>query len=81
MQTDIFSAGRFSIAVSAGAFTASDQRPALKIAVWTRKTGSRHDEVLDAAITYKINGTYPSNSLKDRNAWLHQRIHAVTDFL
>ena len=24
-----------------------------------------HNEVLDAAITYKIDGTYPSNSLKD----------------
>ena len=42
---------------------------------------SDHDEVLDAAITYKIDGTYPSNSSKDRNAWLHQRIHAATDFL
>ena len=27
---------------------------------------SDHDEVLDAAITYKIDATYPSNSLKDR---------------
>ena len=27
---------------------------------------SEHDEVLDAAITYKIDGTYPSNSSKDR---------------
>ena len=41
---------------------------------------SDHDEVLDAAITYKIDGTYSSNSSKDRNAWLHQRIHAATDF-
>ena len=42
---------------------------------------SDHVKVLDAAITYKINGTYLSNSSKDRNAWLHQRIHAATDFL
>ena len=27
---------------------------------------SDHDEVLDAAITYKIDGIYPSNSSKDR---------------
>ena len=27
---------------------------------------SDHDEVLDAAITYKIDGTYPSNLSKDR---------------
>ena len=26
---------------------------------------SNHDEILDAAITYKNYGTYPSNSLKD----------------
>ena len=26
---------------------------------------SDHNEVLDAAITYKIDGTYPSNSSKD----------------
>ena len=28
---------------------------------------SDHNEVLDVAITYKIDGTYPSNSSKDRN--------------
>ena len=27
---------------------------------------SDHDEILDAAITYKINGTYPNEALKDR---------------
>ena len=27
---------------------------------------SDHDEVLDAAITYKINGTYPSNYMVKR---------------
>ena len=27
---------------------------------------SEHDKILDAAITYKTDGTYPSNSLKDR---------------
>ena len=27
---------------------------------------SDHNEVLDAAITYKIDGTYPSNLSKDR---------------
>ena len=27
---------------------------------------SDHDKVLDAAIAYKIDGTYPSNSSKDR---------------
>ena len=27
---------------------------------------SDHDKVLDAAITYKIDGSYPSNSSKDR---------------
>ena len=28
---------------------------------------SDHNECLDVAITYKIDGTYPSNSSKDRN--------------
>ena len=34
---------------------------------------SDHDEVLDAAITYKIDGTYPSNSSKDRNRAIRKR--------
>ena len=30
------------------------------------KNNSDYDEVLNAAITYKIDGNYPSNSSKDR---------------
>ena len=29
---------------------------------------SDYDEILDAAITYKIDGTYPSEALKDRKS-------------
>ena len=32
-----------------------------------------HDEILDAAITYKIDGTYPCNSLKDRKRAIRKR--------
>ena len=34
---------------------------------------SDHDEVMDAAITYKIDGTYPSNSSKDRKREIRKR--------
>ena len=34
---------------------------------------SDHDELLDAAITYKIDGTYPSNSSKDRKRAIRKR--------
>ena len=34
---------------------------------------SDHDEVLDAAITYKIDGTYPSNLSKDRKRAIRKR--------
>ena len=34
---------------------------------------SDHDEILDAAITYKINGTYPSEALKDRKRAIQKR--------
>ena len=34
---------------------------------------SDHDEVMDAAITYKIDGTYPSNSSNDRKRTIRKR--------
>ena len=34
---------------------------------------SQHDEILDAAITYKIDGTYPSNLAKDRKRAIRKR--------
>ena len=34
---------------------------------------SDHDEILDAAITYKNYGTYPSNSLNDNHAYTYIR--------
>ena len=34
---------------------------------------SDHDEILDAAITYKIDGTYPSEALKDRKRAIRKR--------
>ena len=34
---------------------------------------SDHDEILDAAIMYKIEGTYPSNSSKDRKRAIRKR--------
>ena len=34
---------------------------------------SEHDKILDAAITYKTDGTYPSNSSKDRKRAIRKR--------
>ena len=34
---------------------------------------SEHDEILDAAITYKTDGTYPCNSSKDRKRAIRKR--------
>ena len=34
---------------------------------------SDHDKILDAAITYKNYGTYPSTSLKDRKRAIRKR--------
>ena len=38
------------------------------------------DEVLDAAITYKADGTYPSNSSKDRKRAIRKRAERLEIF-
>ena len=41
---------------------------------------SEHDKILDAAITYKTDGTYPSNSSKDKKRAIQKRAEQLEIF-
>jgi len=38
---------------------------------------SEHNEILNVAITYKTDGTYPTNSSKDRKSFYVQSVHPL----